>query len=71
VNSDTSGLLVGNQAIARFVFGDDSASNVRRVQWWIKTGRLPAGRIGKFPVADPNVITKKLAEIVAGRGAGA
>jgi hypothetical protein len=59
-------LLVGVEAIAHFVFGDATASNVRRARHWIDTGRLPAGKVGNRYVGDKDLIAKHLAEVAAG-----
>jgi hypothetical protein len=62
----TPKLLVGVEAIAHFVFGDATASNVRRARHWIDTGQLPAGKICNRYVADPDLIARRLAEVAGG-----
>jgi hypothetical protein len=65
-NPKTLDLLVGVEAIAHFVFGDATSSNIRRARHWIDTKRLPAGKAGKQWVASRGRIAEHLAEVTAG-----
>jgi hypothetical protein len=39
-------LLIGCHAIAQFVFGSTVWANRKRIYYWIKTGEIPAGKLG-------------------------